>query len=103
MVVVGSLLQLLFWDLRGGSLPLLQALEGPPASFPTCLTWGWEEGGMGEQLRAQRERARTGGGKETGKKCHPVQGLEDLTLGALKKTDMENEVETNRNQESHRN
>lgn len=45
MVVVGSLLQLLSWDLGGGSLPLLQAPEGPPASFPTCLTW--EEGGVG--------------------------------------------------------
>lgn len=44
----------------------------------------------------------------TGRKCHPDQGWEDLTLGALKTTTWKrdrhrNEVETDRNQESHRN
>ena len=37
VAVEASLLQLHSWDVGGPSLPLFQALKGPPASFPTYL------------------------------------------------------------------
>ena len=90
VVVVGCLVHLHSWNPGGGSLPLFQALEGPPASFPTCLTWGWEEGRVGgvggKQLGAQREGARSEGGEERDwKEVSPSPGVGGLDFGGTKR------------------
>lgn len=96
VVVVGSSVHLHPWNPGAGSLPLFQALEGPPASFPTCLTWEWEEGRVGgvggKQLGAQREGARTGGGgggeERDRKEVSPSPGVGGLDFGGIKKDHM---------------
>lgn len=78
-------MELLSRDPGGGPLPLLQTLEGPPASFPTCLTRDWEGGGVRGPVESSWELREKGEGQEEGggswKKVSPSPGV-----GGLEKT-----------------